>query len=45
LNAFLAPCDSCVGKKILEIIDKGVNSETEFLLEHWSFHGQSVDKA
>ena len=32
LNAFLAECGYCVGKlKILGIVDKGVNKETQML--------------
>jgi len=46
LRAFLAHCGYCVGKwEIVDIVDKGVNSETRILLEYWGFHGKNVDEA
>jgi len=35
-----------VGKwEILDIIDKGANSETRILLGYWDFHVRNVDDA
>jgi len=46
LHIFLAKCGYCVGKwEILEIIAKGVNSETCALLWYWGYHDKSVDEA
>jgi len=46
LNAFLAQCGYCVGTwRILGIIDEGVNSKTQILLQFWNFHRKTVDEA
>jgi len=46
LHVFLAQCGYCNGKlEILDIVDKGVSSETHILLEYWSFFAKSVDEA
>jgi len=46
LNAFLAQCEYYVSKcEILGIVDEGVNSETQILLQFWDFHLLNVDDA
>ena len=46
LNAFIVQCGYYLDKwEILGIIDKGVNNETQILLQFWDFHGKSVDEA
>ena len=46
LNAFLAQYGYFVGKwEILGIIDEGVDSETQILLQYWDFHCLNVDEA
>jgi len=46
LNIFLAQCGYCVGKwETLNIVDEGVNSETQVLLGDWGFHGKNVIEA
>jgi len=46
LSAFLAQCGYCVGKwEILDIIDEGVNSKNQILLQFWDFPRKIVDEA
>jgi len=46
LSAFLGQYGFRIGKwKILDIVDVGVNSKTQTLLEYWGFYGKSVNEA
>ena len=45
LHLFLAQCGYCVSKwEILDIFYDVGNSETQIILEYWSFDGKSVDE-
>ena len=46
MNVFLAQCGYCGDKrKILDIVNEGVNSKTRSLLEYWGFLANSIDEA
>ena len=46
LNIFRTQCGYCVGKlETLDIVDEGVNNETQTLLEYWGFYGKNIDNA
>ena len=44
-NVFLTKYGIADKWEILDIVDMGLNSKTHALLEHWSFHHKSVNKA
>ena len=46
VNVFLTHCGYCVAKlETLDVVNEGVNNETQTLLEYWGFHGKNIDDA